>query len=82
MSRGPREKFPGAFYHVMSRGNEKQDIYKSTEDKERFLGYLKSASINYSAVIHCYCLMENHFHILLETPDGKRQAVPSGIYAL
>ena len=57
MSRGPRPGVAGAFYHVMSRGNEKQNIYRCSNDKEKFLGYLKSASKNYNAVIHCYCLI-------------------------
>lgn len=71
MSRSLRIEFPGAFYHIMSRGNEKQAIYKNRQDRLRFLDYLESASTRYAAVIHCYCLMNNHYHLLLETPKGN-----------
>ncbi len=71
MARPLRIQFPGAFYHVMSRGNEKQDIYRTRRDREKFLDYLRSASVRYGAVIHCYCLMDNHYHLMVETPEGN-----------
>ncbi|HTZ17857.1 MAG TPA: transposase [Dissulfurispiraceae bacterium] len=71
MARPLRILYPGAFYHVTSRGNEKKDIFKSLRDREKFLEYLSSASERYGAVIHAYCLMSNHFHLLLETPAGN-----------
>ena len=71
MARPLRIQFPGAFYHVMSRGNEKQDIYRTRRDREKFLCYLRSASVRYSAAIHCYCLMDNHYHLMIETPEGN-----------
>ena len=71
MARPLRIKYPGAFYHVTSRGNEQKDIFKSQRDREKFLGYLESATLRYGAVIHAYCLMSNHYHLLLETPEGN-----------
>ena len=71
MARPLRIIYPGAFYHVTSRGNEKKDIFKSQRDREKFLEYLSSASERYGAVIHAYCLMSNHFHLFLETPVGN-----------
>ena len=71
MARPLRIEFPGAFYHVMSRGNEKRAIYKNSLDRSKFLEYLESASNRYRAVIHCYCLMANHYHLLIETPAGN-----------
>jgi putative transposase len=71
MSRPLRIEYPGAYYHVTSRGNEQKDVYKSQRDREKFLEYLASASERYGAVIHAYCLMSNHFHLLLETPEGN-----------
>ena len=71
MSRPLRIQYPGAFYHVTSRGNERRDIFKSDRDRERFLEYLQGAAQRYGAVFHCYCLMRNHYHMLLETPDGN-----------
>lgn len=71
MSRPLRIEYPGAFYHVTSRGNEQKVIFKSQKDREKFLAYLESAVTRYGAVIHAYCLMSNHVHLLLETPGGN-----------
>ena len=71
MSRPLRIEYPNAFYHITSRGNERQKIFKSNKDRERFIGYLESASERYQAIIHAYCLMHNHYHILLQTPAGN-----------
>ena len=74
MARQLRIEFPGAFYHVTSRGNERKAIFKSHRDREKFLSYLESASGRYGAIIHVYCLMDNHYHILIETPEsGSRR---------
>lgn len=71
MARPLRILYPGALYHVTSRGNERKEIFKSKRDREKFLEYLESASIRYQAVIHVFCLMDNHYHLLLETPAGN-----------
>lgn len=71
MARPLRIEYPGAFYHVTARGNEQKDIFKSMKDREKFLSYLESAAVRYGAVIHAYCLMSNHYHLLLETPRGN-----------
>ncbi|MEA5113117.1 MAG: transposase [Geobacteraceae bacterium] len=71
MSRPLRITYPGAYYHVTSRGNEKKDIFRSKRDREKFLEYLETATKRYGAVIHAYCLMSNHYHLLLETPEGN-----------
>jgi putative transposase len=68
VARPLRITYPGAFYHVTSRGNEKKDVFKSRRDREKFLEYLASATARYGALIHAYCLMSNHYHLLLETP--------------
>ena len=69
MARPLRIEYAGAFYHVTSRGNEQKDVFKSQKDREKFLEYLGSATKRYGVVIHAYCLMSNHYHLLLETPD-------------
>jgi REP element-mobilizing transposase RayT len=56
---------------VTSRGNERKAVFKSRRDREQFLGYLESATERYGAVIHAYCLMDNHYHLLIETPLGN-----------
>ena len=71
MARALRVTYPGAFYHVTSRGNERKAVFKSERDREKFLEYLESATQRYDARIHAYCLMDNHYHLLLETPSGN-----------
>ena len=71
MARPLRIEYPGAYYHVTTRGNEQKEIFKSQKDREKFLSYLESAVVRYGAVIHAYCLMSNHYHLLLETPAGN-----------
>ena len=71
MARPLRIEYPGAFYHVTSRGNERKDIFKSNTDREMFLSYLASAQEKYEAVVHAYCLMSNHYHLMIETPLGN-----------
>jgi len=71
MGRQLRIEYPGAYYHVTARGNERKEIFKSERDRERFLEYLESSVVRYGGIIHAYCLMNNHYHILLETPSGN-----------
>ena len=52
MARQLRIEFPGAFYHITARGNERKAVFKSIKDREKFLSYLESASNRYGAVIH------------------------------
>jgi REP element-mobilizing transposase RayT len=71
LARPLRIEFHNAFYHITSRGNERKAIFRTTKDREKFLNYLESAHDRYGAIIHVYCLMENHYHLLLETPRGN-----------
>lgn len=71
MGRPLRIEYPEAFYHVTSRGNERKDVFKSQRDREKFLTYLHTATERYGAAVHVYCLMSNHYHLLLETPEGN-----------
>ena len=71
MARPLRIQFPGAFYHVTSRGNERKAIFRNDRDRQKFLSYLESAHESYGARVHVFCLMENHYHLLLETPRGN-----------
>jgi putative transposase len=75
MGRQLRIEYPGAHYHVTARGNERKDIFKNDMDREKFLSYLESSVSRYGAVIHAYCLMKNHYHLLLETPSGNLSQV-------
>jgi putative transposase len=68
MARPLRVEYPGAFYHVMHRGNAGEDIFISSRDREKFLEYLAISVKRYEIKIHTYCLMTNHYHLLVETP--------------
>ena len=71
MARPLRVEYPGAFYHVMNRGNAGEKLFRSKKDREKFLSYLKKTVERFSVKIHTYCLMPNHFHLLLETPEAN-----------
>jgi REP element-mobilizing transposase RayT len=70
MSRPLRIEYPGAFYHVINRGLERREIFRTKQDYEYFLSLLSQTHQKYGLVIHSYCLMPNHYHIYLETPHG------------
>lgn len=71
MARPLRIEYPGAYYHVISRGIGRESIFRSIRDREKFLEYLEIASDRFSIVIHTYCLMSNHYHLLMETPESN-----------
>ena len=71
MARPLRIEYPGAFYHITSRGNERKAVFKSERDREKLLFYFGSATERYAAIVHVYCLMDNHYHLLMETPAGN-----------
>ncbi|MFH1776238.1 MAG: transposase [Candidatus Omnitrophota bacterium] len=68
MARPLRIEYPGAFYHISARGNDKNEIFTTDYDKDKFLFYIKNAYLRFSFIIHAYCLMPNHYHLLMETP--------------
>ena len=63
MPRALRLEYPGAIYHVMSRGNQRQAIFRDDADRRRFLAALGEACGKTGWQIHAYCLMRNHFHL-------------------
>ncbi|MDY6857454.1 MAG: transposase [Thermodesulfobacteriota bacterium] len=71
MARPLKITYPIAFYHVTSHGNERKVIFKSKRDRQKFLDYFESATQKYNTVIHEFCLMDTHYHLLLETPSGN-----------
>ena len=64
-------EFEGALYHVTSRGDRREEIYETDEDRHAFLGLLGAVCDRCNWVCHAYCLMSNHYHLLIETPDAK-----------
>lgn len=71
MARPLRIEYPGAVYHVTSRGNEKKAVFKDAHDRETLLTTLAHVNQRYHFICHAYCLMDNHYHLLIETPDGN-----------
>jgi REP element-mobilizing transposase RayT len=71
MSRPLRIQFPGALYHVTSRGDGREVIYRDDRDRTAFLAVLAHARERFNWVCHGYCLMTNHYHLLVETPDAN-----------
>jgi REP element-mobilizing transposase RayT len=71
MARPLRIEYPGAVYHFTCRGNEKKDIFKDNLDRESFLEILIQSQKIYQIRLFAYVLMDNHFHLLLETPLGN-----------
>ncbi len=71
MARPLRVEYPGAFYHVFSKGGEGEAVFKNKMDKEKFLEYLAKDVGLFSVVIHTYCIMANHYHLLIETPHAN-----------
>ena len=71
MARPLRIEFPGAVYHVTSRGNARLPILEDNQDRRRFLSVLDEAVKRFNWLCHAYCLMDNHYHLLVETIDGN-----------
>ncbi|MEL0630498.1 transposase [Psychromonas aquatilis] len=71
MARPLRLEFAGALYHVTSRRNERKPIYLEKSDFETFQGLLGEVCKCYHWIIHSFCLMINHYHLLVETPDAN-----------
>jgi REP element-mobilizing transposase RayT len=67
MSRQLRIEYEGAYYHVLSRGNDRCNIFISHDDRKEFLNYLSEISERFSVDIYAYVLMTNHYHLLLKT---------------
>ena len=66
MARKPRVQFPSAFYHVIARGNQRQDIFLSDEDYKNYLGFAAHYHERYDFTLYAYVLMTNHLHMLIE----------------
>ncbi len=79
MGRPIRIEYPGALYHITSRGNERKKIFLRDGDRIQFLQILEDYHDRYGILIHSYVLMDNHYHLVLETPRGNLLKVMHGI---
>ena len=73
MARPLRLEFAGALYHITARGNERRNIFLGNIDGDRatFLDVLAATCERFNWTCHAYCLMSNHYHLLVETPDAN-----------
>ena len=83
MARPLRLEFAHALYHVTSRGDRREDIYHDDADRQAWLSLLAQVCKRFNWTVHAYCLMSNHYHLLVETPEpnlsaGMRQL--NGVY--
>lgn len=83
MTRTLRLEFEGALYHIISRGDRRENTYETDADRHGFVALLADVCETYNWRCHAYCLMSNHYHLLVETPEanlsrGMRQL--NGVY--
>jgi REP-associated tyrosine transposase len=71
MSRPLRIEYPGAWHHVMNWGRRSEEIFFTDNDREEFLTVLQEACELWNLRISAYCLMPNHYHLLVQTPEGN-----------
>lgn len=71
MSRPIRIEFPDALYHVTARGDRREDIFEDDADRKMFLATLEQVITQFNWLCHAWCLMDNHYHLMIQTPDGN-----------
>jgi putative transposase len=71
LARAPRDFHAGGIFHVYSRGSNRQAIFKFDSDRIDFLGCLERVVLRHELTCFAYCLMPNHFHLVVETPDER-----------
>lgn len=79
MARQLRIEFEGAFYNITSRGNLREKVFFEDKDKEKFLEILGRTKERYGYLIHAYTLMDNHYHLLIETPKANISQIMQNI---
>jgi putative transposase len=71
MARALRLEYAGAIYHVTSRGDRRELIYDDDDDRSRWLEIISKVCDRFNWHIYAYCLMDNHYHVVIETPEGN-----------
>ncbi len=71
MARPIRIEIPGGWYHVMARGNERRAIFRDDHDRQRFVELLAEWVERFGLRLHAWVLMDNHYHLLVETPEAN-----------
>ena len=71
MSRPLRIEYPGAWYHVMNRGRRREEVFSTSKDYKLFISVLQETAEMFNLKVSAYCLMSNHYHLLIHTPAGN-----------
>ena len=71
MSRPLRIELPNALYHVTARGDRREDIFEDDADRQMFLSTLEQVITPFNCLCHAWCLMDKHYHLMIQTPDGN-----------
>ncbi len=82
MARQLRIEYNGAFYHVTSRGNQRESIFWDDRDRRQFLAILKRTNERYKYFLHAYVFMDNHYHLLIETPHANIKQIINTSYTV
>ena len=82
MPRKIRVEYPGAIYHVLSRGDRREEIFLDDVDRQDFLKTLAEAGQKTGWQVHAYCLMRNHFHLVMEMKAERIIAVLQALVAM
>ena len=75
MARPLRIEVSGGLYHLTARGNERKAIYRDARDREHFLELLAELPTRFGTLLHAYVLMNNHYHLVIETPEPNLSRV-------
>ena len=78
MSRPLRIEFPGALYHVTSRGDRREDIFSDDSDRTRLLAIVAQGLERFDSQLFSYCLISNHYHFVRAHSTGQRFCDPTG----
>lgn len=81
MARKPRIEFPGAFYQVISRGNQRKNIFYDKSDHQAYLNRFEHYRKKYQVTVYAFVLMSNHIHLLIETQDTPLSKFMQGLVA-
>ncbi len=79
MARKQRIHYPGALYHVITRGNNREYIFRQRAEKQEYLKVIKQYKAKYDFLLYAYCIMDNHAHMLLEVADTPLNKIMQGI---
>src|SRR4030043_2258655 len=79
MARKPRIEYEGTFYHIITRGNQRQRVFKRDDDFQKYISLISFYKVRYKYALYAYVLMSNHVHLLIETRENPLSKILQGI---